>query len=237
MSRLKHITFTGIDKKTDLKALKEIQMQYPIAEFGVLASYHWYENDNRYLDPRYYRYLTKLNLNLALHLCGAVAHDAACEDWSEVHYLSWGQYSWFRRIQLNVACRKDNPEYVCAAPWENEIIVQQRDINNLDLFYESQESWPKWCPEQLSVLLDASGGQGKDTEIQILNAKCKVGYAGGINPENVGDKLAYLVEHHTAGDFWIDMESGVRTDDWFDLDKVVKVLDICNQIVPIKKTN
>lgn len=38
MNRLKHITFTGVDEKTDLKVLKEIQMQYPIAEFGVLAS-------------------------------------------------------------------------------------------------------------------------------------------------------------------------------------------------------
>jgi len=221
MSRLKHITFTGVDSKTDIKALIEIQKQYPIVEFGILTSYHWFENGNRYLDPRLFRFFTKANLNLALHICGSAAHDAACEDWSEIHYLSWGEYRWFRRIQLNIAGRRDNPEYAQPSPWDNEIIIQQKDINNLDFFYETQESWPKWCKEKLSVLLDASGGQGKDTELKILDADWKVGYAGGFNQGNVGDKLSFL-------------ESGVRTDDWFDVDKVVKVLEICNQIVPIK---
>lgn len=235
MSRLKHITFTGVDSKTDIKALIEIQKQYPIVEFGILTSYHWFENGNRYLDPRLFRFFTNANLNLALHICGFAAHDAACEDWSEIHYLSWGNYRWFRRIQLNIAGRGDNPEYVQPSPWENEIIIQQKDINNLDLFYETQESWPKWCKEKLSVLLDASGGQGKDTELQILDADWKVGYAGGFNPDNVGNKLSFLEENIHKGEYWIDMESGVRTDDWFDVDKVVKVLETCNQIVPIKR--
>lgn len=31
--RLKHITFTGVDTKTDKKLLSEIQKQYPVAEF------------------------------------------------------------------------------------------------------------------------------------------------------------------------------------------------------------
>ena len=234
MSRLKHITFTGVDSKTDIKALIEIQKQYPIVEFGILTSYHWFENGNRYLDPRLFRFFTKANLNLALHICGSAAHDAACEDWSEIHYLSWGEYRWFRRIQLNIAGRRDNPEYAQPSPWDNEIIIQQKDINNLDFFYETQESWPKWCKEKLSVLLDASGGQGKDTELKILDADWKVGYAGGFNQGNVGDKLSFLEENIHEGEYWIDMESGVRTDDWFDVDKVVKVLEICNQIVPIK---
>lgn len=34
--KLKHITFTGIDGKTDLVELWKLQQQYPIAEFGVL---------------------------------------------------------------------------------------------------------------------------------------------------------------------------------------------------------
>lgn len=35
--RLKHITFTGIDAKTDIKALQEIQLEFPLVEFGVLT--------------------------------------------------------------------------------------------------------------------------------------------------------------------------------------------------------
>jgi phosphoribosylanthranilate isomerase len=81
------------------------------------------------------------------------------------------------------------------------------------------------------MLLDASGGRGIDTPIEILKTNIKVGYAGGINPDNVADKLSFLLEHVNTGEFWIDMESGVRTDDWFDLDKVVKVLGICQQVI------
>ena len=61
--------------------------------------------------------------------------------------------------------------------------------------------------------------------------KKKIGYAGGINPGNVADKLTFLMENEMVGDFWIDMESGVRTDDWFDIDKVRRVLEICEPII------
>jgi phosphoribosylanthranilate isomerase len=83
------------------------------------------------------------------------------------------------------------------------------------------------------VLLDASGGQGIDTPVEVAPAfsALKVGYAGGINPDNVAEKLTYLLEHVETGDFWIDMESGVRTNDWFDLDKVYTVLEICQSII------
>ena len=81
--KLQHITFTGIDAKTDIKALTEIQQEFPIAEFGVLTSYHWYENGNRYLNPSFLSNLYAGNgkLNLALHVCGSAAHDAAEGMW------------------------------------------------------------------------------------------------------------------------------------------------------------
>lgn len=40
-----------------------------------------------------------------------------------------------------------------------------------------------------------------------------------------------------VGDFWIDMETGVRTDDWLDLDKVEKVLKICDPIIKEHEKN
>ena len=75
--RLRHITFTGIDAKTDIQDLIDIQREFPIAEFGVLTSYHWHENGNRYLDPLIINDLRGNGLNLALHVCGSAAHDAA----------------------------------------------------------------------------------------------------------------------------------------------------------------
>lgn len=232
--KLKHITFTGIDAKTDIKALQEIQKEYPIAEFGVLTSYHWYENGNRYPEIRTLKpALQYLGTNLALHVCGSAASDAAFGCFDDIHHMTYGMLPYFNRIQLNIANRTDNPRKVFGSYYHQEVIIQQRDADNLNLFYLSLENWEP-SRGTVSVLLDASGGQGIDTPIKVLpNAgkPFKVGYAGGFNPENVADKLHYLLTNDEVGDFWIDMESGVRTDDWFDLDKVRRVLAICNDVI------
>ena len=81
------------------------------------------------------------------------------------------------------------------------------------------------------MLLDASGGKGIDTEIEIFKSPNKIGYAGGINPDNVADKLRFLLKNVSMGEFWIDMESGVRTEDWLDLDKVEKILKSCQKVL------
>ena len=234
--RLKHITFTGIDAKTDITALEAIQKQYPIAEFGVLTSYHWNKNGNRYLNPAFMSLLygsgLKGDLNLALHICGSAAHDAATGYWDKIDKFTHRCLCMFKRIQLNIANRNDNPEH-CWMPdvVGQEIIIQQRNAHELDLFNCTMEEHKhRLFLGSFSVLLDASGGRGIDTPFEVLQSNYKVGYAGGINPDNVGEKLSYLMEN-ANGDFWIDMESGVRTDDWFDVDKVRKVLEICTHII------
>ena len=231
MSTLKHITFTGIDIMSDFKTLKEIQREFPIAEFGVLTSYSWFENGNRYLDPSLIGLLRGYEINLSLHICGSAAHDATIGKWEKLDKLTEGNLDLFKRCQLNVSTRKNNPAY-CHVPLVigQEIIIQQRNVNEIGLFTETRKHWYqpmyKW-----SVLLDASGGRGIDTPIEILESQEKVGYAGGINPENVGDKLYQLLTSPKVGDFWIDMESGVRTDDWLDFDKVYRVLRICREVI------
>ena len=59
----------------------------------------------------------------------------------------------------------------------------------------------------------------------------KTGYAGGFDHNNVKDKLICLFCNEYVGDFWIDMESSVRTDDKFDLNKVRRILEICTPII------
>ena len=236
--RLKHITFTGIDARTDIKALQEIQHQYPIAEFGVLTSYHWYENGNRYLDPQIINTLRDAGLHLALHVCGQAAHDATIGRWDLIDKLTWSNLDLFDRVQLNIANRTDNPTTLSkrARIVGQEVIIQQHDRNNMTIY---EATFKKFLYKKdrynrtFTVLLDASGGQGIDTPIEVAPpfSATKVGYAGGINPDNVADKLAYLLEHTVVGDFWIDMESGVRTGDWFDIDKVRRVLATCNEVI------
>jgi len=238
-ANLQHITFTGIDASTDFQTLREIQKEYPLVEFGVLISYHWYENGNRYLDPKIIDMLRGQGLKLSLHVCGSAARDAALGKWETIDKLVWGNLDLFKRIQINIAERKDNPGF-CWIPWVigQELIVQQRSGEDMSIY---EATIKQWCErsyphrDPISVLLDASGGRGVDTPIKVLRSNGKVGYAGGINADNVGDKLSYLLEHEDTGDFWIDMESGVRTDDWFDTEKVAKVLQICQQVIKEQK--
>ena len=227
--KLQHITFTGIDGKTDLGALWELQQQYPIAEFGVLVAKNWRENGNRYFNPSYLDALEGRGLNLSAHLCGSIARAAVrgdfdpFGDWARSLPLAFI----FNRCQLNIATSKENPDsfgWCGDAFLFNELILQQRSVDDCDLYFNSNTN------KYVTVLLDASGGEGIDTPIRVLKGR-KVGYAGGINPDNVAEKLTFLMENEMVGDFWIDMESGVRTDDWFDIDKVRRVLEICEPII------
>ena len=238
--RLKHITFTGIDAKTDIQDMIDIQREFPIAEFGVLTSYHWNENGNRYLDPQLLFNLRGQGLNLALHICGTAAHDAALGKWEYIDETIFAPSApvgieLFKRVQLNLAERKDNPDY-CWIPLiiGQELIVQQRAELELPLFENTLKKWkagPFPHRDTISALLDSSGGRGLDTPLRVWPSSGKIGYAGGISSDNVADKLAFLMENEQVGDCWIDMESGVRTDDWFDIDKVWKVLEICQPII------
>ena len=238
--KLQHITFTGIDAKTDIKALTEIQQEFPIAEFGVLTSYHWYENGNRYLDPALVKKMRGRGLHLALHICGSAAHDAALGKWEYIDETIFAPSApvgieLFKRVQLNLAERKDNPDF-CWIPLiiGQELIVQQRAELELPLFENTLKKWKVGHfphRDTISALLDSSGGRGIDTPLKVWPSSGKIGYAGGFNPDNMEEKLTFLMSHVTQGTFWIDMESGVRTDDWFDIDKVYKVLQTCKPII------
>lgn len=233
--RLQHITFTGIDWRTSLRHLLGIQREFPIAEFGVLTSYHWSENGNRYLRPDIIRGLRDRGLNLSLHLCGSAAHDAAMGEWEKINDFLFDSLDIFKRVQLNVSSRKDNPEY-CRLPlvFGQELIIQQYAELEPQLYENTLKKWKKGncpCIETISTLLDSSGGRGISTPLKVWVSNGKIGYAGGFNPDNVGEKLSFLMSHVTQGTFWIDMESGIRTDDWFDTEKVYQVLQTCKSII------
>ena len=228
--KIKYVTFTGVDNWTDLDELERIQEQYPYAEFGVLASYHFAENGPRFPDPSIFDKLKGRKLNLSLHLCGSLAIKSAMKDFEPAINLLGDNFNLFKRVQLNMhlnnAPREDFMALTLKGNLE-QIIVQ---MHTPDLFRKYLEEG--WKNENLSYLLDSSGGAGVDTPIDIITQQgVQVGYAGGIGVSNVWNKLKTLLKHESDDVFWIDMETRVRTREIFDLELVKQVLAMCDVLI------
>ena len=227
--RLTKVTFTGVDERTDVKRLVRLQKKYPYVEFGVLLSYDWQENGNRFLDPSFLVNFKGKGLNLSAHFCGQAAIDIAVGKKFNLEKLIGNNLMIFRRCQLNLKADRLFTELrrLAPIPYIDEVIVQMHTPELCQRFLNDQR------PLFASYLLDASCGCGIDTPIQIITSPgVHIGYAGGIGSDNVADKLRTLLEYPSDEKFWIDMETRVRTcEDWFDLDKVEEVLEICDSLV------
>lgn len=220
------ITFTGVDARTDLQALVRLTEEHPDIEFGILVARSRTGLENRYpdisiLDELILRTPGSEKLNLACHVCGSLARETLrTGDFRPLDDFLLGGLCVFDRVQLNVSSMTDLPETIdLCAPDGVEVILQQHPDR------EPLIQKVAFSNTAVSVLYDASGGLGIDSPVRPVKADFRTGYAGGINPSNVKEKLATLENSGLGGDFWIDMETGIRTDDWFDLGKVKQVLE------------
>lgn len=222
--KLTKVTFTGVDERTDVKRLVQLQKRFPFVEFGVLLSYDWQFNGNRFVDPLIISVLRDRELSLSAHFCGQAALDVAAGKKFKIEKLLGNNARIFKRCQLNLKAAGLFSELrrLPPIPFIEEVIIQMHTPELCKQFLAGQR------PRFASYLLDASCGAGIDTPIDIVTSPgVHIGYAGGIGPDNVEGKLRTLLEHPTDDKFWIDMETRVRTEDWFDLDKVEQVLEIC----------
>ncbi len=209
------VTFTGIDARTDLQRAMELSRIYPI-EWGIL-----YGNSAgpRYMEPWRRLAISKLPMRKAAHLCGRFAQ--AFQNGANALNLTG-----YDRIQINM----QDKDY------------QRAKLASLDGLV------PGFCPEPgrlimqfrgsqfptdstLAYLYDKSGGRGKTsiaypTINPMINWPTLVGYAGGIKPDNIDETIKCIAP---ARAYWLDMETGIRTDDWLDLDKCQAV---CEKLWP-----
>lgn len=208
------ITFTGLDERTDLKQCKILSDQYPI-EWGVLVGGRL--GKSRYPTDKVLAEILRSPLQLAMHMCGPAAKwmndgmpilETPPEGVSTVAMTYLNRVN---RIQVNRA----RGQYDLKSIWkgashlrsDQKILVQHRG-----------ETLPFSRPDdRIHYLHDESGGKGIATK-EWAHPSYRtnfVGYAGGLNPDNVAVEVARM----PANNFWIDMETGLRTDDWLDLDK------------------
>lgn len=230
--KLRHITITGVDQHTEIDDLQELQEKFPWVEFGILFSKHWDKNGQRYPNPAYLLPdLAERGLHLSAHICGSMAREIVNTNiWQPFHELIEYWNFLFDRIQLNVAPMsfpgiQSTP--LSLPRFCKEIIIQQRSTMEIDV-YKAMDNKRNY----VSILLDLSGGRGQFLDLSDINQNpyIKVGYAGGINADNVATVLNHLFKKANHP-FWIDVESGVRTRDYLDLDKVYKLLTNAKKVI------
>jgi phosphoribosylanthranilate isomerase len=224
-----HVTFTGLDERTDLERVKQLSKLYPV-EWGILYSPKRAGNEPRYPLPAHANKFVGHGLMLAGHLCGGAARTALHLERANLGPEDMALLSalvGINRVQINYVPNPDAWPHLrtdTGLPlgyWEAErfarttqhpVIVQHRTL-----------TYPEYTG--LHYLFDKSGGKGEGPKNwpKHPDGKRLVGYAGGLGPEVVVEQLARM---DTSGPYWLDMEGRVRTaDDWLDLDKCEAVLE------------
>lgn len=234
--RLKYCTITGADDNTDITDLLGLQEEYPFLEMGILIS------ETRQGTPRYpsEEWIACLHedlnqdgfgFNIALHLCGKVAPKLILNQRMEKVTGLVNSYEWQHpvgesfRYQFNLT--QKTLEEISPAEFRrrtglkglSQIILQYKEKTAETVFDLVHEC----LPGKIALLVDESGGTGKDITVLPTFQGIFTGYAGGLGPDNI-EEIVYALASDKPGMYWLDMETNVRTDDGLDLDKVERVL-------------
>jgi hypothetical protein len=198
------ITFTGADDWTSIEGMRALSRQYPI-EWGVLFSPKRQGVDPRYPGGEALSRLLWSELRLSAHLCGDYSRQIMAGEAIINIPVDLGLFS---RIQVN---------HVDPVPAR---IVEFR--SGWGKMRRIAQARGEEFPTDTSVdwLFDRSGGRGTAPTAWPPHpgGDRLVGYAGGISPDNIRGVMS-MFETWVHGPYWIDMESGVRTNDRFDLEK------------------
>lgn len=212
---LDRVTVTGADDNVDPEALAELSQEFPFVEWGILFS------ASRMGTPRYptHSWVQRLTrtpgLRLSAHLCGLYTREPLW--WLPATPIDTTA---FQRVQFNSKNLTFDP-FVLK---QSHAFIVQCFAANLSLFRQARN-----IGLPLSPLFDRSGGRGVTPAVWPHPwAHTYCGYAGGLNPSNVLDEVLRIDQAVDTVDrglrAWIDMETGVRTYNQFDLSKVRQVL-------------
>jgi hypothetical protein len=191
------ITFTGLDDRTDLIRANDLANRFPI-EWGLLFSKT--NKDARYPSKQTIEEAMNIAGKKSIHLCGRAARD-----FSETARLPKELTALKNRIDRLQVNGVSGFSFI-GRFGPIDLILQCSQFD--DLTYHFQ-------------LFDISGGRGiVPEEIPQAPENKLVGFAGGMGPDTVESYLNRINRLHP---YWIDMETKVRTNGWFDLDLVEQV--------------
>jgi len=236
------VTISGADNKVDPKDLVSLSAEYPFVEWGILRS-HSRAGTARYPHPKWIQSLMKaekeagIKVRKSCHLCGEAARNFMNPTGEKNHWYSFMGLREFDRIQVNGWAPENEGadfhkfvRFLCVD--KNETILQVRTEAHFQRALETAEA----IGGKVAALYDVSGGTGMQPFRWSSPPKdLRMGYAGGINPQNVESVVTEILDENMGNDSntWIDMETGVREKDKFSLDKVRLILTIVKPYVQL----
>jgi hypothetical protein len=231
---LTHISITGADDNTSISELVEISKALPYAEWGIL---YYPEREGAKRNPTKdwrNQFLSSIpKEKTAIHLCGEDVFNEILADNFDTSELKL-ELSRFGRLQLNINARKLKnlftdeqiaQIYKKLLACKFHIIAQYNHISEKAITDFINTNTVDY--NYFDILLDSSLGKGVSPDTWSvpngLSKDATLGFAGGLNPENIFSSYTQI-EQITENKYWLDLESGARTDNEFDLDKVVNIL-------------
>ncbi len=229
------VTITGADSDIKHRDLMELSKEYPFVEWGILIS------DTRMGTDRYPtldwinkicigKQLMQPSMNLSLHVCGKLCKDILKGDAPDLLFKFPPLIDYFNRVQLNFNVKNSDiqlKKFMKVLSYLNNDIIFQFNQSNKDFVdFLIEFGDDKW-----NYLYDSSGGRGVVRSDWSKPFKKYTGYAGGLSPENLEEEIESILKVSKDTPVWIDVESGVRTENKFDLDKVKQFLEISKKYV------
>lgn len=239
---LDRVTISGADDNIRYEDLANIGQMYPFVEWGILLS----DKKNR---PRYpswewiadlveYTKTYMVPMQLSAHYCGNLCNriiNTYGDSFISENILDGPPLSsLFRRIQLN-GFNSSKVNFPNRSIYELNSKVESFSTNvilqisnPIDIIASKQI-----IGSNIHCLYDASRGKGVYSADYSWNVDPfrYVGFAGGIDPDNFRETLDILNARYDDRPFWIDMETGVRTNNNLDLKKVFKILEISEEYI------
>lgn len=224
------VSLTGPDDKTDIGELARLAERFPFVEWALLYVPH---NEGAPRNPtRAWReafFNADMQGSSAVHLCGSLAFNELLTGSLPADILRAD------RLQLNVnARRREFSDQQVLDIYHRSLtlgpdIILQRHADTADLIDRFLAELTAGQSERVHVLLDESKGTGLAPASwqrpgSLEGVYC--GFAGGVAPHNVGVTLHMLRAIHAPDEpWWVDMESGIRTENEFDMAKALAVLE------------
>jgi hypothetical protein len=230
--KINKVTITGADDNVYWKDLIDLYNEFNFVEFGILFSGSKM-GGLRYPSLKWIDGFQKQGLNISAHLCGSYSREIL-EDYNFNCLENRKRY--FKRFQLNYNFGyNDKFAFSPIIDWatynpNNDIIFQFNKSNKIALLpYLDQNLFPT----NIHILYDASGGRGRSILENPLNMPFKnyTGYSGGIAVANLKEVLEEITSEMFTDKVWIDLETGARTENKFDLNKVRYILKSCKGFI------